>query len=108
MRVPEAQIATYLAARPNVATVANPLREIITQKYIADYLKAEVWNDWRRTGYPQLDIVQGAVLPGIPQRLRVPASELAGNADNVTAAGVPLGLDGMSVKVWWASQWPQQ
>jgi hypothetical protein len=28
------------------------------------------------------------------------------NAENVGATGIPTGLDGMMVKVWWASQGP--
>jgi hypothetical protein len=103
LRVPTAAINTYLAARPALNTVANPLEAIITQKYIANFLKAEVWNDWRRTGYPRLTPVAGALLPGIPQRVRAPASELASNIDNLMATGLPTGLDGMNVKVWWAS-----
>jgi hypothetical protein len=107
LRVPTAAIDAYIAARPALNTVSNPLEEIIREKYVANFLKAEVWNDWRRTGFPQLQIVQGALLPGIPQRLRTPASELASNAVNVAATGIPTGLDGMTVKVWWASQGPQ-
>ena len=83
------------------------LEEIITQKYIANFLKTEVWNDWRRTGYPRLSIVEGAMITGIPQRLRAPATEVAANALNVAATGISIGLEGMLTKVWWASQGPQ-
>jgi hypothetical protein len=101
--VAAAAINTYLAARPNLGTVANPLEEIITEKYIANFLKVEPWNDWRRTGYPVLPApVERAVLPGIPQRIRTPASELSNNINQVNATGIPTGLEGMSVKVWWA------
>lgn len=54
-----ADIATYLA-RPelNLASAANleARQEIImNQKYIANYMEnSESYNDWRRTGYPQL------------------------------------------------------
>ena len=105
--VPAAAIATYLAARPALNTVQNPLEEIIRQKYIANFLKAEVWNDWRRTGYPRLTPVDGRLLPNIPQRVRTPASELAGNALNVEAMGIPSGLEGMSVRLWWATATPR-
>ncbi len=108
MRVPAAAITTYLAARPSLTTVSNPLQEIITQKYIANFLKAEVWNDWRRTGYPRLQIVEGAMIAGIPQRLRAPATEVAANIESVKATGISIGLDGMLTKVWWASQGPPQ
>src|SRR5262245_1105710 len=107
MRVAPAAITAYLAARPALTAVTNPLQEIMTQKYIANFLKAEAWTDWRRTGYPRLQIVELAVLPGIPQRLRTPATELASNSAHAAATGIPTGLDGMNVKVWWASGPPR-
>jgi hypothetical protein len=100
------EIDAYLAARPSLTQVANPLEEIITQKYIANYLKVDPWNDWRRTGYPLLEIVEDAVLPGIPQRIRTPGSELSNNSENVRETGIDIGLDGMVAKVWWALQGP--
>jgi hypothetical protein len=103
--VAAAAITAYVAARPSLASVASPLEEIITQKYIANFLKVEPWNDWRRTGYPRLPSpVEQAMLPGIPQRIRTPGSELSNNVNQVKAAGVPTGLEGMMTKVWWASQ----
>ena len=103
--VATAAITAYVTARPALASVANPLEEIITQKYIANFLKVEPWNDWRRTGYPRLPApVEQAMLPGIPQRIRTPGSELSNNANEVKAAGINTGLEGMMTKVWWASQ----
>lgn len=102
--VATAAITAYVNARPPLASVANPLEEIITQKYIANFLKVEPWNDWRRTGFPRLPSpVEQAMLPGIPQRIRTPGSELSNNANQVQALGIPTGLEGMMTKVWWAS-----
>lgn len=101
--VSAAAITTYLASRPALGTVANPLEAIITEKYIANFLKVEPWNDWRRTGFPVIpNPVAQAVLLGIPQRIRTPASELSNNINQVTATGIPIGLDGMMTRVWWA------
>ncbi len=103
--VATAAINAYVNARPSLTTVASPLEEIMTQKYIANFLKVEPWNDWRRTGYPRLPTpVEQAVLPGIPQRIRTPGSELSNNVNQVKASGIPTGLEGMMTKVWWASQ----
>ena len=103
--VATAAINAYLAARPALNTVANPLAEIITEKYIANFLKVEAWNDWRRTGYPAVPApVEEAVLEGIPQRIRTPGSELSNNINQVIATGIPTGLEGMLVKVWWATR----
>ncbi len=103
--VTTAAITAYLAARPALGTVANPLEEIITEKYIANFLKVEAWNDWRRTGYPVVPApVEQAMLEGIPQRIRTPGSELSNNINQVKATGISTGLEGMLVKVWWATR----
>ncbi len=103
--VATAAINTYLAARPALNTVTNPLEEIIGQKYIANFLKVEAWNDWRRTGYPAVPApVEQAMLAGLPQRIRTPGSELSNNINQVTATGISTGLEGMLVKVWWATR----
>lgn len=102
--VAQADIDAYVAARPPLSSLANPLEEIIREKYIANYLKVEPWHDWRRTGYPDIAPVSGAVISGIPIRIRTPASELANNEENVLATGIPTGLNGMlweSDQVWW-------
>ena len=70
--VAAAAINAYIAARPALASVANPLQEIITEKYIANFLKTEPWNDWRRTGFPVVPLVPQAVINTIPQRIRAP------------------------------------
>ena len=98
-----AAITAYLATRPTLTT-ANALEAIITEKYIANFLKVETWNDWRRTGFPVLPSpVPNALLPNIPQRIRTPSSELSNNINQVKATGISTGLEGMMVKVWWAS-----
>jgi hypothetical protein len=103
--VSSGDIDAYLAARPDLGTMAadTALKAIITEKYITNFLKVEPWNDWRRTGYPNFPSpVPQAMLPNVPQRVRTPGSELSNNINSVTATGIPLGLDGMNTKVWWA------
>jgi hypothetical protein len=103
LRVASADIDAYLAARPALATAANPLAEIMREKYVANFLKLEVWNDWRRTGFPNVTPVASEYLTGIPQRLRTPDSEITNNGVKLAATGIPTNLEGMLVKVWWAS-----
>ena len=100
--VSSAAITAYLAARPALTSVSNPLQEIITEKYVANFLKTEPWDDWRRTGYPVVPLVPQAVIPTIPQRIRAPNSELSTNNAQLSATGIPTGEDGMTVKLWWA------
>ena len=104
--VASADIDTYLTGRPSLTAVANPLEEIMTEKYIANFLKVDAWNDYRRTGYPHPPLPQDRVLSDIPQRIRTPGSELSNNAENVGATNIDPGLDGMMTKVWWASGSP--
>lgn len=106
MRVAAAPIASYVNARPSLTGVADPLAEIMREKYVANFLKLEAWSDWRRTGHPALTPVDGAVIAGIPHRFPTPASEVASNGTNVQATGIPTGLQGMTTRVWWASQVP--
>lgn len=105
-RVAPAEIDAYLAALPPLGSLARPLEAIITQKYIANFVDGEAWNDWRRTGYPVMEPLAAdyePYLPEIPQRLRTPSYEYTRNTANVLATGIPTTLDGMLTKVWWAS-----
>lgn len=102
--VAQGDIDAYLSARAPLASLAAPLEEIIREKYIANYLKIEPWNDWRRTGYPRLGIVEEAYMASIPVRIRTPAVEADRNGENVRATGISAGLEGMLWKddnVWW-------
>lgn len=95
------EIDAYLADRPSLTTSENPLRDLIRQKYIATFLTAEPWNDWRRTGYPKLDPAKQASIEGMPVRYAWPGSELANNLDNVKATGLPTDRNAMLERVWW-------
>ena len=63
----------------------------------------EVWNDWRRTGFPVLTPAVDAVdARGIPYRIGYPANESTLNGANYTAAVGLLGTDDNYAKMWWA------
>ncbi len=71
------------------------LSDIMTQKYIALFLTAEVWTDWRRTGIPVLKAPSGNVTGGvIPRALLYPSSEQRYNSNT------PKGRT-LTSKVWW-------
>jgi hypothetical protein len=84
-----------LAAHATLDATA-PLKTIIGEKYIADFLSLEVYNDWRRTGYPALSVVQNAFKPYIPQRFPYPSQEITSNPQ-------PQQSIATSTKVWWAN-----
>lgn len=71
--------------------------EIMRQKYIALFNQVEVYNDWRRTGYPVLEpAAYAATTDGqLPRRCPYPTSERIYNGDNM-----PAGLT-LSSRVWW-------
>ncbi len=71
----------YQAA--NVVWTGNAtdkLNLILLQKYFANYLQPETFNDWRRTGQPDLQPNDGAI-GQIPRRLIYPTNERLYNAN---------------------------
>lgn len=72
------------------------LEKIMNAKYVAMFLHSESWADWRRTGYPNLEIPQGTVLGNqFPRRYPYPSMEFFYNQNNVP--------DHLAItdKVWW-------
>ncbi len=84
----------YISTRP-LLTPANALEQIITEKYVADFLSIETYNDWRRTGFPQLTLAQNAYVNYIPRRWPYSFTETLTNPQpeqrGVTTAS----------RVWW-------
>jgi hypothetical protein len=84
----------YISTRP-VLTPANALEQIITEKYVADFLSIETYNDWRRTGFPHLALAQNAYVNYIPRRWPYSFTETLTNPQpeqkGVTTAS----------RVWW-------
>ncbi|UYQ91001.1 SusD/RagB family nutrient-binding outer membrane lipoprotein [Chitinophaga horti] len=85
---------------------ANPLRDIITQKYIASFMNSG-WNSFyeqRRTGFPVFDVSGSGVLNNkqIPKRWMYPEAELQTNAANVNAAVISQysGNDNINGEMW--------
>lgn len=101
--VEEDDIDDYILSLPLLSASGDPLEEIIIQKYIANFLSLENFNDWRRTGYPELTPATDPVTPSgeIPVRYPYPSSELQNNADNVSSTGVPVGFGALEMNVWW-------
>ena len=79
-----AALGTYITI--NGTLNADPtiaLRQIITEKYIANYgVAMEPWSDWRRTGFPLLNPAVDAVLNVIPRILPYSDLERVTNPEN--------------------------
>ncbi len=96
--------ATYIALPDVLYTPADGVKKIITEKWVHGYLNSwEVWNDWRRTGFPVLTpAVDATDARGIPLRLGYPANENALNGDHYKEAVTNLGgKDDNYAKMWW-------
>jgi hypothetical protein len=105
----KASLAKYNVSTPaweaiyaNETTASITLEKIMTQKYIALYLQLEVYNDWRRTGFPSHIADNSPNLPAlntnnniVPRRYPYPTSEKEYNK-NCPTSGASL-----SDKVWW-------
>lgn len=103
-----ADATAYLNADPDGNTITNgtlsgstdqQLRQIIEEKYVANFMvTGEPWSDWRRTGYPLLQLLPGAVNPGnnnrVPRSVIYPQQEVDANP-NMTQK------PNMSVRVFW-------
>ncbi|MEO7445409.1 MAG: SusD/RagB family nutrient-binding outer membrane lipoprotein [Ferruginibacter sp.] len=98
------EISNYFATNPTVVTLTGTLNEqlqqIITQKYIAWIGNGiEAYNDYRRTGYPILDLplnTQGDNPNVIPTRFPYTPAELARNPN------APKPRPKTDVKLWFA------
>jgi len=83
---------TYIASRGTLNST-NALRLIMEEKSIANFLNAENYTDWRRTGFPALTKVKNA-LSEIPRRVLYPNSEITANPQPQQKAKI---ID----RLWW-------
>ncbi len=83
----------YITANGDLGT--DPLTTIMTQKYIANFLQLEAWNDYRRTKLPALTPNPNASTKVIPERLPIPQDERINNTNAVVVSDI-------TVPVYWA------
>lgn len=101
-----ADVTTYLAKPAVVFNATTAVEQIITQKWLANYLGNgwESWAEYRRTGFPKLlDPVPTALNADkhIPRRQQYPQSENDLNKQNYNEAVARQGPDVLSTHVWW-------
>lgn len=90
--VADGAVTTYLSARGTL-TSENALQRIMEEKNIANFLSIEVFTDWRRTGFPKITKVPGA-LSDIPRRIVYPQNEMVLNPQPQHTAKI-------TDRVWW-------
>ncbi len=98
------EIGTYFTTNPTIVTLSGTIeqqrQQIITQKYMSWIGNGiEAYNDYRRTGYPVLALVNNAAGDNpnvIPTRLPYPQTELSSNPN------APNPRPKTDVKLWFA------
>jgi len=85
-----AATTTFLTTSTSTVTLEN----IIQQKYIALFLTMEPFNDYRRTGFPNLVPNQASNTKTIPVRLPTPDEERQYNSNATVISNV-------TTPVWW-------
>lgn len=85
------------------AYTGDKLVLIAEQKWLAFFWNGfEAWNDFKRTGLPQLKPSEGNTNGNkIPSRLIYPSIEQSVNRDNYQKASNLLGGDNINSKMWW-------
>jgi hypothetical protein len=109
--VGEAEITAYLQEPAIAFDAGNALRQIITQKWLANINQGfEGYADYRRTGFPVLNAIpntDGLSETGssaVPRRLRYPADEQALNRARYDQAVSAQGPDVPTTRMWWDVQ----
>lgn len=87
---------TYIVSRP-LLTSSNAIQQIINEKYVADFLSIETYNDWRRTGFPTLALAQNPYVNYIPRRWPYSSTEILTNPQPQQSATT-------ADRVWWDTQ----
>jgi len=80
----------------------DPMKQIITQKWIANMINGyEGWIEYRRTGFPKLKPIAASLNDDlIPVRMPYPTDEAALNSANYNAATVD-NQNSVNAPVWW-------
>ena len=84
----DALIATYGGTPVGGISGTALLTRILEEKYIALFQNYEVYNDWKRTCYPNLTPANNSYAGNIPARFTYPIAERTSNPDNVPVPGL--------------------
>jgi len=88
LQITGAADSTYEATFANETSESVSLSKIMYQKYVASFTQNEVWTDWRRTGFPQLEPNPSGFVSGIPTILPTPQEERLYNPNVVNVTNV--------------------
>lgn len=89
-------IQGYLSRRGTLPQT-GALSAIMEEKAVINFLSPEIFNDWRRTGFPALTKVQNAI-SDIPRKMLYPLNEVTNNPQPDHSG------DALTGRVWWDQQ----
>lgn len=96
------EYAQYINRGGIAFNATDALKQIGTQKWLALFCQGfEAWTEWRRTGFPALEIAHDAYIQEIPSRLKYESNEVSINGINYKAAVAQQGPDELTTKIWW-------
>lgn len=106
--IDDAVIAAFLAEPAIQLSFGDALEKILTQRYLASFLQdpETSYFNYRRTGYPVIDINESTTLNEVPSQLplrwRYPESEVSYNQANLEAAVARQfgGTDSNNAQMW--------
>jgi hypothetical protein len=101
--IPENYLTTGPAAFVLSGPDADPIRQIVTQKWISNIVNGyEGWIEYRRTGFPELRTVAASLNDDlIPVRMPYPTDEEALNSTNYNTAADATNGNSINANVWW-------
>lgn len=107
--VSASDISTYVSAHPLSSTLATALEQINMEYYVATstmFNFNETFNNWRRSGFPNLSnvVYSGQYSTTLPRRMPYPITLPQTNGANYQAAVTSMGGDTFTTRVWWDKQ----
>jgi hypothetical protein len=107
--IQQAAIEAYVANNALApGTLDQEMKQVYTQFWVSLFPNAdEVYNNWRRTGYPALvpnNYPTNATGGQIFRRFEYPISEQNLNTDHYNAAVIRQGADNLMTRIWWDKQ----
>lgn len=94
----QGEINSYLAGIGSLqGDFEEAQRIIMEEKYVSNFLSTEIWNDYRRTGYPALSSadIDNPTYSNIPLRFMYPADVKQNNSQNEPD------INWLTDHVWW-------
>lgn len=96
------EYAAYISQGTVVYSTGDAMKRISEQKWVTLFSQGfEAWTEYRRTGYPVLELAIDAYTTEIPSRYKYNSDESSLNGANYNAAISSQGPDELITPIWW-------